>query len=415
MPLFRAETQQAREAAWLGRIVVARPVSFTLLTVAAVVITIAAGTFLALTEYTRKARVTGTLAPIEGVVRVIAQQAGRVEAVPVREGEAVRRGDALLSIGDARMGSSFEDAGAAITQRLAQRHGALGSQREHVAAAMRTEQSGYGQRHAAITRELEQVDRELDSHQRRANLAKQAVDRAQRLADIGFVSPAARDRESEAALDAESRLESMRRSRLGFARELAAVQFEADAAHSRAQAQLSAIDTQRAAVDQERIERELQFRAAIVAPISGYVATILVEPGQMVAAGTTLATIIPEGARLEAQLFSPSRSIGFVRSGQPVLLRFLAYPHQKFGSHSARITMVSRNPLSPAEMGFTPIDGAREPLYRIRAALDAQTVLAYGKPEPLQAGMQVEADILLDRRRLIEWVFEPLLSLAGRA
>jgi membrane fusion protein len=29
--------------------------------------------------------------------------------------------------------------------------------------------------------------------------------------------------------------------------------------------------------------------------------------------------------------------------------------------------------------------------------------------------MQVEADVLLDRRRLIEWVFEPLASLAGRA
>jgi membrane fusion protein len=29
--------------------------------------------------------------------------------------------------------------------------------------------------------------------------------------------------------------------------------------------------------------------------------------------------------------------------------------------------------------------------------------------------MQVEADVLLDRRRLIEWVFEPVFSLAGRA
>ena len=28
--------------------------------------------------------------------------------------------------------------------------------------------------------------------------------------------------------------------------------------------------------------------------------------------------------------------------------------------------------------------------------------------------MQVEADILLDRRRLIEWIFEPLISLSGR-
>jgi membrane fusion protein len=75
---------------------------------------------------------------------------------------------------------------------------------------------------------------------------------------------------------------------------------------------------------------------------------------------------------------------------------------------------VSRNPLPAAEMGFTPVDGTREPLYRIKVALDGQTVSAYGRAEALQPGMQVEADILLDRRRLIEWIFEPLLSLAGR-
>ena len=53
-------------------------------------------------------------------------------------------------------------------------------------------------------------------------------------------------------------------------------------------------------------------------------------------------------------------------------------------------------------------------MYRSKVALDAQSVTAYGNPEPLQAGMQVEADVLVDRRRLIEWVFEPLLSLSGR-
>ena len=57
---------------------------------------------------------------------------------------------------------------------------------------------------------------------------------------------------------------------------------------------------------------------------------------------------------------------------------------------------------------------AREPLYRITVALDAQTVQAYGRGQPLVAGMQLDADVLLERRRLIEWIFEPLFSVAGR-
>jgi membrane fusion protein len=145
------------------------------------------------------------------------------------------------------------------------------------------------------------------------------------------------------------------------------------------------------------------------------VAALLVEPGQTVAPGTTLATIIPAPAALEAHLYAPSRAIGFVREGQAVLLRYVAFPHQKFGAHLGRIAAIARNPLSPGELGFAPPDGSREPLYRIKVALPSQSVDAYGRAEPLQPGMLVEADIQLDRRVLLEWIFEPLLSLAGRA
>ncbi|MGZ5685096.1 MAG: HlyD family secretion protein, partial [Usitatibacter sp.] len=277
-----------------------------------------------------------------------------------------------------------------------------------------TEQGSLAHRQSALAKELAQLDTEIFSQAQRAMLAQDGLRRAYRLEGIGFLSAAGLDKERDSALDQESRLEAARRTRLALARDLAAVEFDIASARARANAQLASLDAQRAALDQEGIERGLQYRAEIVAPSSGIVATVLVEPGQTVTSGTPLATIIPSHARLEAHLYAPSRSIGFVRAGQVVLLRYLSYPHQKFGSHKARVLAVSRNPMPPNELGFTPIDGSREPLYRIKVALDEQSITAYGKQEPLQAGMQVEADILLDRRRLIEWIFEPLLSLAGR-
>jgi membrane fusion protein len=144
------------------------------------------------------------------------------------------------------------------------------------------------------------------------------------------------------------------------------------------------------------------------------VASVLVERGQSVTQGAVLLTILPAESKLEAHLFAPSRSVGFVRAGQPVLLRYPAFPSQKFGSQRAHVAAISRSALPPGELGYSPADGSRESVYRIRATLDSQQVVAYGKPESLQAGMLVEADILLDRRRLIEWIFDPLLSLAGR-
>ncbi len=55
-----------------------------------------------------------------------------------------------------------------------------------------------------------------------------------------------------------------------------------------------------------------------------------------------------------------------------------------------------------------------EPMYRITVQLQRQSVEAYGQDQTLSPGMLLEADVLLERRRLIEWIFEPLLSLAHR-
>ena len=130
---------------------------------------------------------------------------------------------------------------------------------------------------------------------------------------------------------------------------------------------------------------------------------------------------------MQAELFAPSSAVGFLRPEQAVQLRYQAFPFQKFGHHPGQVLQVSRTPLQAAELASLPLatgttsaapdSSARppgEPLYRITVELDRQTVQAYGVAQPLVAGMQLEADVLLDRRRLIEWIFEPLLSVSGR-
>ena len=56
----------------------------------------------------------------------------------------------------------------------------------------------------------------------------------------------------------------------------------------------------------------------------------------------------------------------------------------------------------------------QEPVYRVTVRLPMQGVRAYGQTMSLQAGMVLDADIRIDRRRLIEWVLDPLLSITGR-
>ena len=126
---------------------------------------------------------------------------------------------------------------------------------------------------------------------------------------------------------------------------------------------------------------------------------------------------MPQGASLRADLYAPSRAIGFVKPGDKVLIRYQAYPYQKFGHQEGAVESVAKTALPTQELNGLPTptgNNSNEPLYRVSVKLAAQTVNAYGKAQPLQAGMLLDADVLQEKRRLYEWVLEPLYSLTGK-
>ena len=147
--------------------------------------------------------------------------------------------------------------------------------------------------------------------------------------------------------------------------------------------------------------------------------------GQAVQAGQTLATLVPvqtvegtdvEDMMVEAHLFAPSRTAGFLKAGQPVYMRYAAYPYQKFGLHSGSITAVSSTPFAINELPpnlapqLTAQNSNNEALFRVTVKLDAQMVRTFGEVLPLKPGLTLEADVLQERRKIWEWVLEPLMA-----
>jgi membrane fusion protein len=136
-----------------------------------------------------------------------------------------------------------------------------------------------------------------------------------------------------------------------------------------------------------------------------------------VAPSSALASLVPQGAVLQAQLYAPSSAVGFVRPGQSVRLRLEAFPYQKFGPLEGRVLQVSRTPLAAGELATQALAGVQpvrpgEALFRITVALDEAALSQW--PQPLAAGMRLQADVQLERRRLVEWLFEPLFGLQQR-
>jgi membrane fusion protein len=153
-------------------------------------------------------------------------------------------------------------------------------------------------------------------------------------------------------------------------------------------------------------------RIQLIAPIDGVVTQISASVGQTVRPDLPIMTIVPEGSAAEVLLLIPSRSIGFIRMGQKVSVRYQAYPYEHYGRHYGVVKEIARAALPPQEVvQHIRVD---EPVYTVRVALPSNYLEYQGRQLPLTPGMVVEADVELDRLKIYQWLLEPLYRLGGR-
>lgn len=371
------------------------------------------------TNYTRKARINGWLVPQQGLIRVFAPQTGVVTQLDVYEGIAVRQGAPLLKLSAELQSASLGATQGEITRQLAARRNSLAEERLRYERLRDQQTQTLSERLEALRLEQTQLEREIDLQDERIRLAKRAEKRHRKLRRRGLVSDQQVQRAQEYRIEQDARRHALERSRLSNWQAMLVLESELNDLPLKSQAQIANIERRIAEVGQQLAEAEARREIVLTAPQSGTVTAIQVGQGGSVKTAVPLLSIVPAGATLEAHLFSPSRAVGFVQAGQRVLLRYQAYPYQKFGHYEGRVVNIARSAVNPGELpsqlaGLTSLYGATEPVYRIVVRPERQTVTAYGRPMPLQPGMQLEADVIIDRRRLIEWVFDPLYTLTGK-
>ncbi len=153
---------------------------------------------------------------------------------------------------------------------------------------------------------------------------------------------------------------------------------------------------------------------AIRAARAGYISAQLVVVGAHVAADQPLLALIPSDAVLEAELYLPDRLLESSVIGSDVWLRYRAFPFQHYGQYSGRIARIARSPM-PRDLSSIGMQTTSEPMYRTIVTLDAQSVNdERGTSHALRPGLLLQADIVLEKRRLYEWLIEPLARLRDR-
>ena len=138
--------------------------------------------------------------------------------------------------------------------------------------------------------------------------------------------------------------------------------------------------------------------------------------GTVVQPGTVLLTVVPDAERLKAEVWVDNQDIGFVRAGQVVKLKLAAFPFQRYGLIDGTVEQVGADASDGTSSGASSaVDrrGFREPTgaplaYKALVAVRSNAIEHAGERLPLTAGMQTNAEILLGRRSVLEYLLSPV-------
>ena len=410
--LFRQEVFEARRESLQGGVLIAHPPALRLLVLAAVAIALALLAYGAWGEYTRKAHVAGYLAPTLGLIKIHTPQTGRIREKRVSEGQRVKQGDPLFVIASERATAAAADTEAAMLRELALRRASLQREQSKQAEIDRLGAAGLADRVRGLEAELAQAHAQLEIQRSRIAGAERTVRRHTELLAAHFVSEATVQQKQEELLDQRGQLAAIERSISGLNRDLASARTELAASGLRRANNEANLDRQISELDQQLTEGAARREVILTAPADGTVTTVLAEAGQTVSPDMPLLSILSAGAALEARLLVPTRAAGFIKAGQAVALRYQAFPYQRFGHHLGEVEEVGRTVLQPNEANL-PVP-VQEPVYLVTVRLPEQAMQAYGQDLALRAGMLLDADVRIDRRRLVEWLLDPVLSVSGR-
>jgi hemolysin D len=182
-------------------------------------------------------------------------------------------------------------------------------------------------------------------------------------------------------------------------------------------------------------QRSVKARAktghmTIASPIAGTVLGLSVtSKNQVVTTSEEMMRIVPDDAGLEVECYVQNKDIGFVRAGQAAVVKIESFPFTRYGSVDARVVRVARDAIPEPDAQSAESSPARalKPLYfggaqrmqnlvfAVNLTTARATMNVDGAEVPLSSGMSVTVEIKTGKRRILEFLFSPLVETTSRA
>ncbi|ACB97249.1 HlyD family type I secretion periplasmic adaptor subunit [Beijerinckia indica] len=168
----------------------------------------------------------------------------------------------------------------------------------------------------------------------------------------------------------------------------------------------------------------------LTSPIDGTVQALSVTtPGQVIASGEEIMRIVPDAPVLEIECYLQNKDSGFVRPGQEAVVKVESFPFTRFGTLGADVVRVAQDAIpepdaqliegNPAKSNrstvFAGAQRVQNLVFPVTLRLAASTMIIEGTPVPLSPGMAVSVEIKTGSRRVIDYLFSPLVEVVTSA
>lgn len=409
--LFRQAAVENAHRRLDGQVILVQSTPSSMLVWTVALLIVVAMVFAASFSYSTYERVTGVLKSTGGELKVYPNTAAVIETLHVRQGQLVKAGQPLAVLrGDEkadRGGSEKELQRNELERQLANLTD--NKRRAEEESRFQLEKLRLALENARM-RAVTQA-RQLELLQKQLGIDQATLAARETMKGAGYVSALDLEAARGAVLKTEERLLQLQAEQSETASLIARSQADIDALPGQLSRQIATIDNDMSTLQRQLIQLNAQIEHTLLARQDGRVGNIVALEGELVQPQFPLLTLTAPDAELVAELYVTSRSRAFIREGLDVHVRFESFPSEHYGDIRATIIEVSDVMLFPEDWP-NPMKIPR-PVYKIIARLDQQFMRVNGEEVSLQQGLPVDADIILERRTILEHLLSPILKVKG--
>jgi membrane fusion protein len=403
--MFREEARKARAGGPEPELVLLRPPHLGAYFGAAACLVAAVSWMLFFVTIPFSISVPGRIQPEGGVVVVRSPAAGRLEWRTVEVGDRIAAGQALASINtavdpaDVRIGSAaqlVEETNEVVAQlRVAIRRAAERFQDLQGTLEMRL---------AGLDDRAEAARARAAALEDRLHLAQSELARAEQMLQQGLLAPSLVDQKRILVAEAKTAYFEHRESLASIAEQKVEMRSEYEQRRHENEQYVSSLLQQQNEARRLQSQLGAEDSIAVAAPRAGVVASVFHVDGDSLERGEPLIKLLPEGARLLAELFVPASAAQGLDIGADVVVRVHAYPWFVFGFLRGKIIRVNQADSSTIEARES-IDG--DTSFRVLVAFDLPRAGRAQLLERLRPDLTIQADIVTSRQTLWNRILHP--------